>query len=341
MRPFRERNPLPIGIAGVIAIVLLLVLGLEAGKLPFVDQGHTYYADFSDSASLQPGDGVRIAGVLVGKVNSVKVQYVQHSPLTSPPGRPGNVIHVSMKIRGSTKIDTGSQANIKIETLLGQVYVDVVPVSGTVALADSLITKTTTPTAITTAFQDLGSDAQGINADQLAKSFNVLADDFRDTPGVVHSSLVGLEKLSTTVASRDQQLRALLQHANSVTNTIAIHDAQITKLINDSNQILQTVDQQRAVIHELLVDTSALAKQLTGLVADNEKVIGPALQQLKGTLTILRANQKQLDQTLHLAAPFIRDFTDTLGNGRWFETTITNLTNAVGGVALGNSGNTK
>jgi phospholipid/cholesterol/gamma-HCH transport system substrate-binding protein len=333
MRPFRERNPLPIGIVGVIAILLLLVLGLEAGKLPFVDQGHTYYADFTDSASLQPGNGVRIAGVLVGKVNSVHLEYdaAEHK----------NVVHVAMKISGKTKIDAGSQANIKIETLLGAVFVDVVPVTGTATLANNLITKTTTPTEITTAFQSLGSDAQGINADQLAKSFTVLADDFRDTPGVVHSSLIGLEKLSTTVASRDSQLQSLLARANSVTNTIATHDAQITKLIDDSNQILQTVSQQRAVIHNLLVDTSALAKQLTGLVADNEKVIGPALTQLKGTLNILRANQKQLDQTLHLAAPFVRDFTDTLGNGRWFETTITNLTNAAGGLKLGNTGNTK
>jgi phospholipid/cholesterol/gamma-HCH transport system substrate-binding protein len=93
------------------------------------------------------------------------------------------------------------------------------------------------------------------------------------------------------------------------------------------------------VVHQLLVDTSSLSKQLTLLVGENRAVIGPALAQLSGTLKILRANQKQLAQTLHLVAPFVRDFTDTLGNGRWFETTITNLTNGVGGLKLGNSGN--
>jgi phospholipid/cholesterol/gamma-HCH transport system substrate-binding protein len=264
MRPFRERNPLPIGIAGVVFIVLLLILGLEAGKLPFIDQGHTYYADFTDSASLQPGNGVRIGGVLVGKVNSVKLEY--------DPSQHRNIVRVSMKVRGSTPIDAGSKANIKIETLLGQVYVEIVPNDDPRhPLAGNTITDTTTPTSITTAFQDLGSDAQGINAKDLARAFNVLSSDFQNTPGDVRASLQGLERLSTTVASRDTQLRELLAHANAVTNTIAMHDAQITKLINDSNLILQTVRQQRAMIHQLLVDTSALAKQLTGLVKDNEK----------------------------------------------------------------------
>ena len=79
--------------------------------------------------------------------------------------------------------------------------------------------------------------------------------------------------------------------------------------------------------------------QLTGLVADNRKLTGPALAKLERTLKILRANQRGLDQTFHLAAPFVRDFTDTLGNGRWFETTLTNLTNSAGKLTLGNSGN--
>jgi phospholipid/cholesterol/gamma-HCH transport system substrate-binding protein len=150
---------------------------------------------------------------------------------------------------------------------------------------------------------------------------------------------VGLEHVSEAIASRNNQLTSLLGKANDVTTTIADHDAEITKLIDDSSLILQTISQQRQVIHQLLVSTAQLAQQLTGLVAENRKLIGPALAQLQRTLAILRANQRGLDQTLHLAAPFVRDFTDTLGNGRWFETTLTNLTNTAGSLTLGNSGN--
>jgi phospholipid/cholesterol/gamma-HCH transport system substrate-binding protein len=314
MKPFRERNPLPIGIVGVLLVLGFLFVGLNASKLPFVASGHTVYANFTDAAGLQKGNNVRVAGVLVGKVTSVKLE--------------DNVVKVGMKVNSDTHVDSGSQADIKIETLLGQVYIALKP-TGTTKLPGNTIqtADTTTPTSITTAFNGLGKRAGNINVKLLAKSFNVLSSTFKNTPSAVRGSLVGLERLSTTISSRDAELKALLSRTNTVTNTLATHDAQIAKLINDSNLILQTVNQQRNVIHRLLVDTSALSKQLTGLVADNRAVIGPALTQLNGTLAILRSHQKQLDQTIHLVAPFVRDFTDTLGNGRWFETVIANITN--------------
>jgi phospholipid/cholesterol/gamma-HCH transport system substrate-binding protein len=317
MRPFRERNPVPIGIAGILFIALLLAIGLNAGRLPFISSGHTVYAEFSDAAGLQPGNDVRIGGVLVGKVTSVKLD--------------GNQVKVAMKVSGDHKIGTASHADIKIKTLLGQMYVDLTP-AGAGSVPHNTISEadTSTPTGITQAFQGLGGRAGRINQQQLAHSFDVVAATFKDTPAAVRSSLTGLQRLSTTIASRNTELTALLAKANGVTTTLASRDVQIAELIHDSNLVLRTVSQQRAVIHNLLINTSALAKQLEGLVADNERVIGPALSELDGTLSILRANQQNLDETLHLAAPFIRDFTDTLGNGRWFETVLYNLTNAVG-----------
>jgi phospholipid/cholesterol/gamma-HCH transport system substrate-binding protein len=317
MKPFRERNPLPIGIAGIVVIILLLALGLNAGRLPFISSGKTVYAEFSDAAGLQSGNDVRIGGVLVGKVTSVKLD--------------GNKVRVAMKVTGNHPIGANTHADIKIKTLLGQMYVDLSQAgSGSVPHDTISEADTSTPTGITQAFQGLGGRAGRINQQQLAHSFDVLATTFKDTPASVRSSLTGLQRLSTTVASRDSQLTALLAKANGVTSTLASRDVQIAALIHDSNLVLRTVSQQRAVIHSLLIHTSALSKQLEGLVADNEKVIGPALSQLNGTLSILRANQQNLDETLHLAAPFIRDFADTLGNGRWFETVLYNLTNAVG-----------
>src|SRR6185437_8158324 len=121
--------------------------------------------------------------------------------------------------------------------------------------------------------------------------------------GYVHDSLRGLQRLSTTIASRDNALQQLLADANTVTQTLAQRSAEVAKLINDSNLILQTVYQQRAVIHNLLVDTAAVSQQLSGLVRDNQAVIGPALANLEQTLVILQRNQDNLDQAIHLSAP--------------------------------------
>lgn len=313
MTPFRERNPLPIGIIGIVTILAIVLLAFNANALPFIGGGDTYHADFKDAAGLKTGDDVRIAGVKVGKVTSLSLDQ-EHA-----------WVRVGFQVDSGTDVGPDTTADIKIKTLLGQKYIALTPKGSGALKSDIPTDRTTTPLDVTEAFIGLGQRVGQIDTAQLAKAFDTIAATFKDTPPYVHSSLVGLRRLSTSIASRDTQLSKLLADANTVTNTLAARDAEVAKLITDSNLILDTVYQQRAVIHNLLVDTSAVAKQLSGLVQENRAIIGPALANLEKTLTILQRNQDNLDETIHLAAPFIRDFTDVLGNGRWFETVLWNL----------------
>jgi phospholipid/cholesterol/gamma-HCH transport system substrate-binding protein len=311
MKPFRERNPVPIGAIGLAVILGLLVLAFNASSLPFLNGGNTYHADFADSAGLKKGDDVRVAGVKVGSVTGVDLA--------------GAKVRVGLRVDSGIQVGSESRAEIKIKTLLGQKYVALTPAGQGSLEGDIPLARTQTPLDVTAAFNGLGQRAGEIDTQQLAKAFDTLAATFKDTPPYVHDSLRGLERLSTSIASRDNELHALLSRANGVTQTLASRDAQVAKLINDSNLILQTVYEQRTVVHKLLVDTAAVSRQLAGLVRENRAVIGPALNHLHQTLRILQRNQDNLDQTIHLAAPFIRDFTDVLGNGRWFETVLWNL----------------
>jgi len=315
MRPFRERNPLPIGIIGIVAILAVVVLAFNANALPFIGGGDTYHADFTDAGGLKTGDDVRIAGVKVGKVTSLELKLESNPPY----------VRVGFQVDSGSDVGPDTTADIKIKTLLGQKFIALTPKGSGSLHGDIPVSRTTTPLDVTQAFIGLGERVGKIDTAQLAKAFDTIAETFKDTPPYVHSSLVGLKRLSTSIASRDAQLTQLLADTNTVTDTLAARDVQVAKLINDSNLILDTVYQQRTVIHNLLVDTSAVAKQLSGLVRENRAIIGPALANLEQTLTILQRNQDNLDETIHLAAPFIRDFTDVLGNGRWFETVLWNL----------------
>jgi len=95
--------------------------------------------------------------------------------------------------------------------------------------------------------------------------------------------------------------------------------------LQDGKNLLDVLNSRRDAIHSLLVNTSNLAAQLEGLVADNQKTIGPMLANLNGVLTLLKNNQDNLDRSLELMAPFYRVFENALGNGRWFDNYICNL----------------
>ncbi|MEO6702418.1 MAG: ABC transporter substrate-binding protein, partial [Jatrophihabitantaceae bacterium] len=156
-------------------------------------------------------------------------------------------------------------------------------------------------------------------------SLETIAQTFKDTPASVSGTLNGLSRLSNTIASRDQTLRTLLARANSVSGVLADQDAQISKLITDGNLLLTELNARRDAIRTLFLNTSALSLQISGLVSDNAKTLKPALDQLKGVLDVLEKNLDNIDRGLALLGPFYRVFANTLGNGRWFDTYIQNL----------------
>ena len=69
--PFRERNPVIIGAVSLAVIAPLILGAFNAQDLPLIGGGDTYYAASPRPAGLKANDEVRIAGVRVGKVESV------------------------------------------------------------------------------------------------------------------------------------------------------------------------------------------------------------------------------------------------------------------------------
>jgi phospholipid/cholesterol/gamma-HCH transport system substrate-binding protein len=66
-----KRGPVPLAITGILVIVLVLV---AAFNLPEVLRGGTdYSAEFTESAGLQAGDLVTVAGVEAGRVDAVEL----------------------------------------------------------------------------------------------------------------------------------------------------------------------------------------------------------------------------------------------------------------------------
>jgi len=310
MTPFRERNPVAVGAAGIIVLVLVFLLAFNADKLPVIGGGKAYAADFTDLSGLNKGDDVRVAGVKVGKVTGIKLD--------------GSFVRVSFKVKG---VDLGdrTRAAIKIKTLLGQKYLALDP-QGTGSLdGDIPVDRTTTPFDVPTAFQGLASTVEQIDTKRLAKSFDTLSSTFNDSPKSVRAALTGLARLSRTVSSRDAQLHALISHADNVTAVLDDRRSQVKSLIDDGDLLLQVVERRRAAIHALLVHTADLARQITGLVRDNRAQLHPTLARLHEVVRILSKNQVNIDKGLQVLAPFVRDFANTLGNGKWFDTVVFNL----------------
>jgi phospholipid/cholesterol/gamma-HCH transport system substrate-binding protein len=307
--PFRERNKTVIGAVG-ITVIAAMVLG--AFNLDGLVGGNEYKAEFSEAAGLKPEDEVRVAGVKVGKVLSVDLD--------------GDKVLVGFRVKDA-RLGEQTRADIRIKTLLGRKLLSVTP-EGDGELDEGAViplARTTAPFDITDAFRDLATTAEEIDADQMAESFTVLADTFRDTPDEVRASLEGLSRISNTIASRDAQLRELLTRSEGVTKVLAERDQDLTAFMADSSLVLQELRSRREAISRLLDTTVVLSEQLIALVRENRAQLGPTLAELEEVVALLRRNQDNLDASIERFAPFVRVFASNLGNGRWFDTIVNNL----------------
>jgi phospholipid/cholesterol/gamma-HCH transport system substrate-binding protein len=235
-------------------------------------------------------------------------------------------VKVSFKVKNAWLGDKTSAA-IKIKTLLGQKYLALDP-QGQQTLDPSAgipLERTMAPYDVITAFQDLTTTVNNIDTTQLAKSFDVISQTFANTPNDVKGALSGLAKLSDTIASRDSQLSNLLANTRVVSQTLVDRDAEVQKLLTDGNKLLDEVGRREQAITALLNGSKQLATQLQGLVDDNNKQLGPVLTNLDQLTSMLQRNQDSLAQGIAKYAPFIRVFTNTVGNGRWFDNYICGL----------------
>ncbi|WP_020668697.1 MCE family protein [Amycolatopsis nigrescens] len=313
LKPFRERNPI---VVGAVTASIMTVLGLAtffSDELPIIGGGTTYAAEFTEAAGLKANDEVRVAGVKVGEVTDVQLA--------------GDHVKVLFRVKDTWVGDKSSVA-IKIKTLLGQKNLLLDPRGSGELDPDNPIPRdrTTSPYDVTEVFNDLANTAGAIDTDQLAQSFRTLSETLgSSSPQELRTALDGMAALSTTLASRDNELAKLFAGTNQLSTTLGDRTQQVESLIKNGNVLLTELNARKDAIAKLFGGTKDLAIQLQGLVADNQATLGPALDQLERVSTVLQRNQDKLTESLRLAGPFYRLLGNTVGNGRWIDTYICGL----------------
>jgi phospholipid/cholesterol/gamma-HCH transport system substrate-binding protein len=310
MKPFRERNPVVIGLIGFAVILLLMLGAFRADKLPIIGAGDVYHADFAEIGSLKKGNEVRIAGVPVGKVESVALD--------------GDKVDVKFKLDKGVKLGRDTGASVGIRTLLGATYLAVEPSgSGTLKKGSTIpISRTTPPYDVVDAFSDLSVTTDALDVDQISKALNTLSDVAAKTPREFKGAIKGVSDLSRNLANRDEQINTLLENLKKVTGVLNARNDNLEALFKDSAVLFQAVSSRRDAIHQLLVSTQQISTELSALVKDTRADLKPALTQLNTVTTMLRKNEASLDESLRVRPGFFRVFSNALGVGPWFETYV-------------------
>ncbi|WP_067528134.1 MCE family protein [Nocardia uniformis] len=307
-----KRSPAFMGGLGLALVLLVTMTAFSLNQLPIIGAGTKYTAEFSEAAGLKKGNEVRIAGVKVGAVQSVRLD--------------GDRVLIDFRTQDAW-IGNETTASIQIKTLLGQKYLALDPKGSDAADPGKPIplSRTVSPYDVVDAFSDAAEHIEETDTNQLAASMRVLSEAFSATPPEIRGSIDGVARLSESIAKRDEQLRKLFGATRQTTRVLADRNAEFERLLASGGQLLAELNIRQQAISQLLNGAKTIGAELSALVHDNEAQMGDALTNLNKTIDILNAHQADISKTLTLAAPFYGLYANVLGTGRWFDAVITNL----------------
>ncbi|WP_135451691.1 MCE family protein [Mycobacterium sp. DL99] len=310
MKSMTERDPRAVGAVGLAALLLVTVGALNYDDLA-IWTDRPYSAYFTEASGLAPGSPVQIAGYQVGEVTSVSLQQ-------------GRVV-VDFTVSRDIRLGERTEAVIKTKTLLGSRILAVAPRGDGELVAPIPAERTAPAYELPQALGDVSAAISGLDTSQLNDSLVTLSQAFADTPADVAAAVDGVARFSTTLDKRDDELRGLLAHANSVTGVLAERSDQIVGLVHGTNALLNHLQTQSGAIDRISNDITALSQQLSGFVADNKDQLKPALDKLNGVLAMVDNNKDNMRKSIKLLSSYALSLGEAVSGGPFFKAYVANL----------------
>lgn len=177
-----------VGIFGLLGILALVILSFRLGQISIIPPpGYTLYASFDNIAGLKPGDEVEIAGVHVGRVQSIKLKDER--------------ARLALRIDDGVAVDNDAIASILTSGLIGSKYVSIAPGPGEKTLVNGdTIRQTQSAFVIENAIGQLinnagssssSKDSGGSGAASAGGGDDIGAPPGLDTPAAKSSPAVG------------------------------------------------------------------------------------------------------------------------------------------------------
>ena len=316
MLRYRGSNLIRAGVIGVILIILVIAVGLQPERLLQYATAIRYQALFSEAGGLAVGNDVTVSGIKVGTVSSIELDN-------------GDAL-VAFTINSKYALGSETTAHIRTGTLLGERVLGLDSAgTGTLDPHQTIpTTRTSSPYSLTDAVSDLTANTAATNTDTLNQSLDTLAQTLNQIAPQLGPTFDGLSRLSQSLNNRNESLAELLKTAGDVTGILSERSQQVNTLILNANDLLAVLNQRRQAIVSLLANTSAVSRQLTGLVADNEKKLAPTLERLNRVNAMLEKNRDNIAKALPGLAKYELTQGEIVASGAYYNALIPNISPA-------------
>lgn len=248
-----------------VAVVCTLIV-LTALRSPVTGALSRYTATFSDVSGLYVGDDVRISGVQVGKVQTIRLD--------------GRVAKVDFSAQADHPLFTNTVAAVRYQTLIGQRYVELVqPAKPDNRLPDG-------------GFIPIG---QTVPSFDVAKLFNGFQPIFQ-TLDPAQFNLLG-ENLLRLIQGDESGIGPFLHDLDEISKLAVDRQLVITTMIRNLSAISQDLGGKSGQLFSLITQLNEVLSQFGSKAEEFRAALDTGLPVLRNTTHVLQYFERTFDGT--------------------------------------------
>ncbi|MFL6144850.1 MAG: MCE family protein [Labedaea sp.] len=310
----------------VVTVVLTALLGLTIANSN-LGSTNDYTARFTDATGLNAGDDVRMSGVRIGQITSIRVADSRWAD-------------VGFEVEASRRLPDSVTAAIRYRNLIGQRYLALALGTGDpnaiLRPGDTIPVERTAPALnLTVLFNGFKPLFQALNPDEVNKLAGELIQVLQGEGGTIDSVLAHTASLTSAVAGKDKVIGQVIDNLNTVLDTVNGRTAELSGLIDTVQELATGLAAARQPIGDAIGALGELADSTAGLLAGARPALHDDIAALGQLSANLAANGDTVDRFLATLPHKVAAINRVASYGGWFNYFLCSASGRVGISRLG------
>ena len=253
-------------------------------------RGESYFAEFDNVSGLRDGDMVRIAGVEVGKVQTISVER-------------DATVRVEFSADDSVVLTEGSRAVIRYDDLIGNRFLSLQEGAGELKHlepGDTIPVERTAPAldldAVIGGFQPL---FRALDADQVNELTGQLIQAFEGQGPTIGSFLNQAAAVTNTLAERDLLIGQTIDNLNIVLGSLGGESERFDKAVTSLSELVGGLAKRRTDLSNAVAHIDAGTGSFADLFAEVREPFKKVVHEIDRAAGIAVADHEYLDRFLN------------------------------------------
>lgn len=293
--------------AAVSATLTWWIAGEITGADP--DDSYELVASFDDVAGLYDGDGVRLAGIPIGRVSDIDVVD-------------GTAV-VRFVVDEDVDIPTDSSVAVRWRNLIGQRFLSIEPGSDGAMLTDGdTVVESDDVVDLGRVVNQLSPLAQAVGPEQVNRILTTLVTAFEGNEGNYDELLADLGSLSEVLADREALLGQMLADYDTIAGVVASRDDQIAAMVTNLASVTETLDATDDLISTALAEFAVVADGTETLLTRSEDDLGRVLEHVAALTGTVVGDLDLVEQAIRTMPAMMDAVLPTINRGPYLRVNL-------------------